>query len=375
MDSKKKILILYASAGHGHAKAASSILESFQDSDREVETKFIDTLSPEYHQSGKLYREFYLFQIRYLPKTWGFFYWALDIRWVYLLARLGRRVFNAINSSRLAKFIEKENPDVIISTHFLSNEVASHLKIKRKIHSKLITVVTDYLPHYIWTEKAIDEYVVALEETKEELVKRGVSQTKIHVLGIPIGKNFLHRHPRTVMSARAGLRPDMFTVLVTSGGAGMAGIGNIASGILKLQKPIQIIVVCGTNKKLYDLLSVGAGPLMKVLGFVNNMDELMEAVDLVIGKAGGLTVTESLVKNKPLLFFQSVPGQETRNVYCVEKYGAGQSAHDPKKIVDIVSDLYNNPQKLETMKNQIVRMAKPFAARDIRDLARKLCDS
>ena len=142
-----------------------------------------------------------------------------------------------------------------------------------------------------------------------------------------------------------------------------------------MKETVQVLVVCGTNRLLYDHLCLQAADnaLLKVFGFVDDMEELMEVSDLVIGKGGGLTVAESLARGKPLILFQSVPGQEGRNGICVCKYGAGLVAKSLNELVNKVSEILDSPEKLETMKQGVSRMAKPMASRDILELIQNEC--
>ena len=163
----------------------------------------------------------------------------------------------------------------------------------------------------------------------------------------------------------------MFTLLVTSGGGGIGSIENVVENLLGLKKPIQILVVCGTNQALFDALSLKAKekPLLKIFGFVNNMNELMAASDVVIGKGGGLTITESFSQGKPIILFQSIPGQEARNALCIQKYKAGFVAGSVNEVVHVVSELLESPDELESIRKGVRKMYVPDSAREIARLA------
>ena len=371
MDPQRKVIILYASAGHGHKKAAQAVLDAYRLLSRGVQAQTVDVLTFAPSFSGRFYGWIYLFLIRYLPWFWGFLYYGSDIGAVYAVLKPLRRVMNGSLLVGLEDWLVREDPAAIIATHFMPVEVVSHLKEKNKIGSRLITVVTDYLPHCIWTAKNVDAYAVAIDETKEALIARGVAGTKIHVLGIPVEEKFLQKHSKEALAVKLNIRGGIFTALLTSGGAAVGDTETIVKGLLGLEKPVQILVVCGTNQQLFkrlETLSQGQG-LLKIFGFVNNMDELMEVSDVVIGKGGGLTITEAFAKGKPVILFQSVPGQETRNVSCVEKYQAGYAARSPREITTRVEELMNVPDKLETLRAGIRRISHPSAAEAIAQLA------
>ena len=371
MDHPKKILILYASAGHGHEKAAKAIDEACRESPA-ANIQILDTLA--LNLVGYLYRQTYLVQIKYTPWLWGMFYNSLNLKWIYNVARILRRFFNAMTARDLESLLLKEKPDVIIATHFLAVEVASHLRTKGKISSKIITVITDYLPHRIWTASAVDFYAVALAETKKQLVQWGVSSDKVFVTGIPVEKKFLESLSTEEARSRLGLNPTDITVLITSGGGGIGSTKNIVEGLLALKKSVQILAVCGTNQTLFQTLNLRAGqePALKVFGLVKNMQELMAASDLVIGKGGGLTITESFSKSKPVILFESIPGQEAGNAACVTKYKAGFVAESQNDVIQKIFELYGSPGELESMKKGVHAMFKPDAAKEIAALSLKV---
>ncbi|OIO38572.1 MAG: hypothetical protein AUJ71_02830 [Candidatus Omnitrophica bacterium CG1_02_49_16] len=372
MDRPKKILVLYASAGHGHEKAAKAVAEACRAlSGAPDAVKIIDTIqwAPAFY--GNFYRRSYLTLIQHTPWLWGLLYYGLDQGWIYGWMRWVRRVVNSITARKLKQLIIHENPDVIVTAHFMSTEVASHLKQSGQTNAKIINVITDYLPHHIWLGKCVDIYAVALQETKAHLIRWGVTAEKIRVVGIPVEKKFLSRLPALEARKKLSLDPKAFTVLITSGGAGIGSMKNIVKRLLGLKKSIQILVVCGTNQELRDVLSASAkeNALLKPLGFVNNMDECMAASDIVIGKGGGLTVAESLSQGKPMILFQSIPGQEARNAACIQKYKAGLVANSPEEVVRQVIKLLESPAAMEAVKKSANEMYIPDSAARIARLA------
>lgn len=363
---KQKILILHASAGHGHQKAAQAIEEACREFYPEADVQVRDTLEFTSPFFGNFYKEFYLFQIKYIPWLWGLFYYALDIPLIYFSIKIIRRLMNAVSFGRLAKYMIAENPSVIVATHFMPVEVASFLKKRGTLNAKLVTVVTDYLPHFVWMADGVDAYIVASHEAQEELARRGVPREKIRVLGIPIGKKFWKSAPAKT-PADLGLKAGVFTVLVTSGGGGIGGIGRIAEQLAVLKKSIQILVVCGTNLELQKRLEAEAShnPWIRVYGFVNNMNELMTVSDLVVGKGGGLTITESFSKGKPVILFRPVPGQEVRNADLVKKYNAGFVTGSADEAVKKVIEIFENQALYQSLCAGAKTFSRPSAAEAI----------
>ena len=184
-----KILFIHATAGAGHFKAAEALYHGLpQDSSHQ--TLLVDSLDYTSPAFKKLYRESYSFLVTKTPWAWKFFFGLLDIDCLQPLVRGARRIYNGLNARPLEKFLKEMDFDYIVSTHFLSNEVAAYLKRTGKIHSKIIGVVTDFDVHKIWLAKGIDYYCVASPWTKEKMKKLGVEETRVIVSGIPTDEKF-----------------------------------------------------------------------------------------------------------------------------------------------------------------------------------------
>ena len=363
----KKILILHASAGHGHEKAARAVEQACAGVLPQAQVKLYDALSYTSVAFGKNYRSNYLFMIRYVPWLWGMGYYLLDIPFIYFFVRPVRRFANGCAAKRLEALILAEKPDVIIATHFLSVEVVSAMKKKKLMDCRLVAVVTDFLAHSFWLGPGVDVYAVASEETQEDLEKRGVRPERIRITGIPVEKKFTQAVSREAARARLALPEARFTALITSGGAGVGSLEGLAKDFLSQKKPVQLLVVCGTNKNLLSRLEAVAAqdPSLRVFGFVDNIQELMAASNLVIGKGGGLTVSESLCLGKPLLLFGSVPGQETRNARSMARLGAARVAKSLKDVVRLTTDLMESPEILKECTSAALKLGRPQAAADI----------
>ncbi|HTL70439.1 MAG TPA: glycosyltransferase [Candidatus Eisenbacteria bacterium] len=368
MDSRKKILILYASAGLGHERAAKALFEAFKGVPG-VEARCEDVLRWAAPMFGRNYSAVYIFMIKHCPWLWGFFYYLTDIRILYRPLWLLRRVVNTIAARPLERLIELEAPSVIVSTHFLSTEVLAHLKRKSRVHAKLVTVITDFQPHAFWIAEGTDLYVAALPETALELERRGIPAERVKVLGIPIAAKFGRRHSKADLREKLGLDRERFTVLLTSGGAGVGKASRIIEKLLSLGKPIQAMIVCGTNRSLFFHLSseAAARPGLKVFGFVENMEELMGAADLVVGKAGGLTMTECLASGTPMVVYEPVPGQEGRNATSLVRSGAGFLARSMDDAVNEVLSFFENPRELAALREKAHHLGRPAAARELVD--------
>ncbi len=364
MASSGKTLILYASAGHGHQKAAQAVAEAYAEADPRQAVECLDVLENMPPFLGQSYKGVYIFLIKYFPWLWGILYGVADMRPFYFLIAPVRDLLNRFSVRRLIRRLSDENPSAIVSTHFLSTQVVGSLKKRGKISSLLVTVITDYQPHFFWLDDRVDAYAVGAPETRDELVRRGVPAERIHVTGIPTGKAFRVSIPREAAAKILGLDTTRFTVLLTSGGAGVGDIARIARRLAALPEQPQVLVVCGTNKKLFSGLQGIQAEYknLKVFGFIKNMHELMAASDILIGKGGGLTIAESLCLGKPLIFYRPVPGQETRNAGVLCRHGAAVEAPSIDAVVEQAAKLMTERSEMQRMAERAKALGKPDAA-------------
>jgi len=350
----KKLLILYATAGAGHKKAAEAIEHAARKSYKDIE--LVDIVDHLPGLSARLYVDGYAFLIKHFPKIWGIIYFLSDSRFFSLLNVHLRRFFNRLMCGNLIRSLLKTQPDVILSTHFLASEIASYAKTKLGLRSKLITVVTDFGVHNFWIAPATDIYCCASDITKNILLKKGVPEDRIRVTGIPLDEKFLRIHDRNELFREFGLDPKLFTALIITGGIGAGPIEEIVELI---HKDTQVCVVCGFNKPLFDRISRKNYLNVKLFEFVDYVEKLMRVSDIVITKAGGLTVTESLTMQKPMIFFFLIPGQEQINAQTICREDAGIIARSPREIRQAVLDLKNNPSKLQSFKDHARSLSKP----------------
>ncbi|MCG3175941.1 MAG: Processive diacylglycerol beta-glucosyltransferase [Candidatus Omnitrophica bacterium] len=367
MAGTERVLIVYASAGHGHEKAARGVEEALLHAAPGADVTTVDSIAVGRGFFAWLYRFTYFVQIKHAPWLWGFFYYSFDQDWVYAWLRYVRRAYNALNFAPFERYLVDKAPTTVVATHFQAVEVVSHLKRRGLLKSRLAVVITDYLPHHVWIDEQVDLYAVACDSTREDLLRRGVPAERIRVTGIPVERKFFRSSGRAEVRRALGLDETLFTALVTSGGAAIGALGDIVRELIGEGVNAQVLCVCGTNAALrasLEPLTQGHTQL-RLYGFVDNMHELMEASDVVIGKGGGLTVTESLCKGRPLILYRPVPGQEGRNARVLQSEGAALVAATPRVIGAYVRELIDSPDKRRQLSSGAERLRRPGAAADI----------
>jgi len=372
-SSPRRVLILHASAGQGHAKAADAIAASFRLLHPEITLEVHDALDFFPRWLKRTYVGFYLLLLHHAPSMWGWCYAMTDWPDFLGLRSVMRRCFNGLFASKLEIKILREKPDVIYTTHFLGAEVLAYLKRRKQLGSKTITVITDILVHRLWIFKETDLYTVAMQKTKDVLMKEGIDPARIVITGIPIDPKFSRKGNRDEICRRHGLDPLKKTLLVTSGGSGAGPTEKIVHNLLQSKTDLQIALVCGRNEALYQGMSRLASRhrQLKPFGFVDFMDELMDCADAVVGKAGGLTLSEALAKELPFFILSPVPGQETLNTQSLVEAGASVHVANIDNISGDIHKVLMNAEVLNRMKQSIRLLAKPQSGRSVMELGLK----
>lgn len=367
MASSSKILILHASAGHGHEKAALAVAEALTlKGAAPVVRDSLDLVAPYF---GKAYKNSYLSMIKSAPPLWGFSYYSSDVPMLGPLIRPVRRMVNRIAAGTMRTYLLTEKPETLVCTHFMAVEVAGSMKRRGEFPGRIVTVVTDYLSHAFWIDRSVDRYAVGCDRTLDDLVRRGVPRGKIQVTGLPTMRAFRVPPDGRAVRQRFGLSDEKPVVVLTSGGAGVGPIEEMARGLSA--GGLQVLVVCGTNRLLFESLaeSMRSNAAVRVFGFVTNMHELMAAADLVVGKAGGLTLAESFCLGLPVIMVSPVPGQEERNACVVSAAGAGVTTRVPSQTISAALAILGDLPRLQAMKQAAARFGRADAAEAIADMA------
>ena len=357
-----KIIVTYASAGAGHFKAAEALYAYLKEHHREIDVTLIDILEKTNVLFRAIYTHGYLFMIKYALFVWRLGFWISYVKSLRLVSRPIASVINRLNTKNFAKFLIQENPDWIISTHFLPSEISVYLKKTRKINSRVVSVITDFGIHPFWISEGTDMYIAALDSTKEWLIREGIKEEKIKVFGIPVDSKFLKEYDKGILCKKIGIEQNKFTILIATGSF---GIGPIEEIVDLLYKEVQVLVVCANNKILYKKLKNKNYPNTKIFGFIDNIQELMAVSQIIITKPGGLSISESLVMDLLPIFIMAIPGQETQNLKALAHCGIGIYPRNVIQIRDIAIYFREHPDKLKNIKEDIGKIKKPNALREI----------
>ncbi len=358
----RRILILSASAGNGHVKAAEAMEVAFRNLAPGAEIRNIDVFKPEYSTRavGRLYGEGYIKLANAAPTALGIMYDRTDQPW----GEHGRKV----GFRKLKKFITEFQPDLVVSTHFIPSEVVSHLLCKGKINAVSAVVVTDFDAHAMWFSRHYDHYFVALGETREYLRKHGIFEDRIHVTGIPINPVFATRKDKREMRTKYGLDQDRPAILLSAGGFGVGPMQDILAGLADVEHAIQVLALCGKNLELkakIEAMETPASLKLVPIGYTDKMDEYMSAADIVLGKPGGLTTSEGLAKELAFVIVNPIPGQEERNSDHLLEEGVAIRSNELSTLAYKLNQLLGSPDRVRSMQANAARLAHPNSAQEI----------
>ena len=364
----KKIMILYASVGGGHYKAADGIRKYFEEYYPDYKIEMIDALHYTSKFVDKIVIDSYFNMIKYSPKVWKEIYKYSEKQ--YSVANFSNMVQKML-SQKLYKLFKDSQPDVVISTHPFITEMVASLKKHGKTNTKLCVVITDYESHKLWELKPeyVNSYFVANEEMKFDLVHKGIDKEKIYVTGIPVSSAFLKEYNKDEIYKEFDLSPNKKTILFFAGGHfGGTNVKEFFKSLLNVSEEIQIVAVAGKSQKsqkLFKKLSEKTTKKVVILGYTNKVPELMTISDFVFSKAGGLTTTEILVKQVPFIIINPTPGQEEANANFLTNNGSAIRLWDAKKSLPYIEQLLNDDFRVQNMKIMQKYISKPNSTKDI----------
>ena len=367
----KKVLIFYASYGGGHLNAAKSIQEYINANYKNIQTELIDCMKYVNKPIEKITTATYIKMVKKIPWAWGKIYTDSQKG---PLAHISSRS-NKIFAIKLLKLLREKRPDIIISTHPFGSQMCSYLKRKGKITSKIATIMTDFSPHDQWLVGSdyTDYFFVANDKMKDYLIDKNIHISKIFTTGIPISSRFLEKYDKDKILNRLGLQNNIKTILFFAGGEfglGKSKTIEIFKSLVNNFNNIQVIAIAGRNLKIKTafekiVMNKNSQNVVKILEYTEQVPELMYISDLIISKPGGLTTSESLAMNLPMIIINPIPGQEEENAQLLENNGSAIWIKKQDSPYNILENILNSPEKLEIMKQKTNILSKKHSTEQI----------
>ncbi|MBU5486148.1 UDP-N-acetylglucosamine--LPS N-acetylglucosamine transferase [Clostridium sp. MSJ-11] len=368
-----KAIIFSVSAGAGHARAAEAVKKHIELNNPDSEVIIIDTLRYINPIIDKVVIGSYLKSLKISPSIFGKLYDYTESD--YGLALISAK-FNEIMTFKLMPLINDFDPDIMIATHPFPTEMLSILKVKHKTEVPIVSILTDYAPHSFWIHPCIDAYIVSNSDMIDEISSKGIPKDIIYDLGIPVNPEFLVKYDKKETLREIGLSPNVKTLLIMGGSLGLGKIEEVFEDILQVDEHLQIIVITGNNKKLYnDLMkynnTIIGNKKTHIIGFTDKVNKYMQASDLLLTKPGGLTITEALICNLPMALFSPIPGQEEKNAEFLLKNNLAVYLREDN-VAYIIEGLMRQENRLKQMKENIKNFSKPKAGKGLSLLLKTL---
>ncbi len=316
------ILILSASYGGGHNQVARALTQELQIQAPGIKITTIDYCDLLFPLINRISQFSYTQSIRHFPVGYALYYQATgnissDSFWQRRLNRMGY--------SELIMLVNRLEPRVIISTFPLPAGVLSQMKEAGVLNIPVVTVITDMCIHSQWIHSKTDLYLVGSPEVAVGLEKRGVSRDKIGITGIPILPVFKQSINREKVKREFDLDSKAKVLLFMGGNDGIFGTNHFNFLLRDLPPDVQPIIITGSNQDLYERLHSTSYQKYRVrtYRYVEDIAGLMKVSDLLVTKAGGVTISEAIAVGLPMIIFKPTPGHEEANARFLAKHRAG----------------------------------------------------
>lgn len=366
----KRILILMADYGYGHRSAANAIAAALQETHGqecvvEVVNPMDDKRTPTIVKKDQAN---YDRIIREMPELYRLGYHVSDTP---VAANIIENTVTLLLYNVLREIVKKHQPDVIVCTYPLFQAILQVVYTNEKHHIPTFTVVTDLATvHQMWFNPTVDMCLVPTQTVYDLALNSSMPPEKVKITGLPVHPELAKgRQDQEAIRANLGWRSDLFTVLAI----GSKRVENLYDSLNALNHsglPLQLAIVAGGDEALYQRLQETEWHQeVHLYNFVTDMPTLLRAADCVIGKAGGLTVTETMACGLPLIMVSVLPGQETGNADYVVNGEGGDLAESPIEVLEVLCHWLENEKELYNVRVENAhRLGYPRAAYDVADL-------
>jgi processive 1,2-diacylglycerol beta-glucosyltransferase len=353
----ERVLILSAGVGSGHNSAAAAVQQACLARPDVDEVRVIDVLQ----ESTTLYRD--LLAKGYFALVEGAPWlvdWGYDVSDQPFRRRGPIDPWTRANAFPAVSEIKRFLPTAIVCTHFLPAQLVASLLLRGVIDAKTAIVTTDYDFQGLWLTSAFHAFFVAREEGQVQLAALGLPSDRVAATGIPIAA------PDVTAAVRDGGGPPK--LLISAGASGGDYALAVVRQTLHIRSPFTATVVCGRNDELrqrIEQLVAPAGDRYRVLGFTQEMPQLLRDADLFVGKPGGLSASECMAAGLPMVLVNPIPGQEVRNGDYLMEQGAAVRCNTPSTIGWKIDQVLGEPGRLQRMQAAAQRIGRPDAAAEV----------
>ncbi|MFQ9716207.1 MAG: MGDG synthase family glycosyltransferase [Blautia sp.] len=343
-------LILTCSTGGGHNAAAYAVKEELIRRGERV-----TLLNPYGLYSKKLEKGIdrsYVSLVKNLPHCFG---------WLYKLGEFYRKLpfpspiywLNGKMVRVMENYLRQNHFDVIIMTHIFPGQIMAHMKARGIKLPKTILIATDYVCIPFSEETDCDAYIIPSHSLMSEFKNKGIPEKRIYPLGIPVRSAFTCQGSKRISRKRLGINNFVKFILISGGSIGAGKLERVVKLLYeRCSTDIEIAVICGDNKRLYDRLSKKYGNAIRVIQNTDRIADYMRSSDIYLTKPGGLSSTEAAVMGIPLVHLPAIPGCETKNAEFFYQNGMSLRVKGTKIDMLQVLNFMENSSKCNEMREQ-----------------------
>jgi UDP-N-acetylglucosamine 2-epimerase len=370
------ILLFYASYGSGHLSAATAIEQYIRENYPDAKTLKIDCVEYINKSINKISTSAYKSIILKTPVLWGQVYKLLKNDTILDITQFSNRFM----AKKIFTLFEDFEPDLVISCHPLGGQITSFLKSHKKTNCKLATVMTDFASHKQWLigKDYTDYFFVSNIEMKTSLISEGIYPNKIYVSGIPISPNFYKNYDKENIYKSLNIAKNKKNIIFFGGGSlGLSSSSNIQAILTSLLQATdeshQIIIISGKNQKLYNdfqktINNTYHKSQIKLIDFTTELPELLPITSFVITKPGGLTITECISTNVPIILINPIPGQEKENAQYIADNKMGIWIKTNKPTSEYFQEIFNDTKLIEEIKENQKKYSHINSTKNICDI-------
>lgn len=359
----KRVLFLSASVGVGHTAAAQAVRSALAEHDPTIETQTVDSYRYAASIFSKVVADGYIGMVKTVPQLYRYIY---DRAERATSVPAFRRWVSQYTASNLRALVNERKPDVVVCTHAFPCGVMSEYKLQYDPELPVVGIVTDFAVHPFWIHTNVDAYAVATTEIRQALMARGVPAERVLVSGIPVDARFgAPRLPLEELRAALGLPLDRRIVLIMGGGVGIGPLDMMMRALGRLEVSVAAAVIVGRNGRLQKRILAAAERTeypLRVHGFVDNVYDFMHASDVLLSKPGGLTSSEALTAQLPMILVKPLPGQEERNTRYLVSRRAAVRALGERQLTCAVAEVLTSQERRKQLHERMDRLRRPDAA-------------
>ena len=368
------ILFLSASYGSGHNAAGAAIAEALSELRPGLRVEAMDYFG---RFVGPITRALvtlsFVQSIRHAPGLYRSFYWRTA---ELPLGSTAHRRLHRVGQDGFARFCGQMAYRAIVCLHNTPAGAVSELRAAGAEPRPVAVVVTDHAVHSQWMHPGADVTLVPSESVREGFIARGLAAERVRHTGIPVRRAFAEPGDRDAARREFGLEPSRPVVLVGPEAFGATRGAREAFAVLSALPAAQVVFLGGTGARAVGVRERLAGrhaDRMRAIGHTDAMHRLMGAADLMVTKAGGITVSEALACGLPLLLHRPLPGHEEWNVRYVTEGGAGVLSSGARELAEHLRGLLGAPDRLRAMSERARALGQPDAARRAAEALVGLC--